>query len=318
MAQRRMFSLKVVDTDAFMDMPLSAQALYFHLGMRADDDGFVSNARRIQRVVGASDDDFKILLMKRFLLSFESGVIVIKHWRLNNFIRNDRYTPTLYQDELRTLFMKENGVYTDHPILHSDTSGMTNGIPDVIPSGNRSDIPEGIPREEIGIPSDNQTVTERYPQVRLGKDRIDQVNPPPVDDGDAREAAEREVSEYCNFRGLDPNAFFGLGESERNEIKSYSEAVFHRFTNRLPTRVDIGNVFHAIRESKYDPVTDEWTISFPKDHKDLLQYAFEQAAMAGVPGDWRYINGVLARLAQRGIQTLEDADAFDAEREGEK
>ena len=299
MAQRRMFSLKVVDTDAFMDMPLSAQALYFHLGMRADDDGFVSNARRIQRVVGASDDDFKILLMKRFLLTFESGVIVVKHWKLHNYIPKDRYTPTLYQEEKQSLFMKKNGVYTDHPSLPT------------------SEAPE--------LPDDPciQNVSNPYTQVRLGegrlgKDRIDQVNPPPFDDGDAREAAEREVSEYCNFRGLDPNAFFGLGERERNELKSYSEAIFQRFTNRLPTRVDIGNVFNAIRESKYDPVTDEWTISFPKDHKDLLQYAFEQAAMAGVPGDWRYINGVLARLAQRGIQTLEDADAFDAEREGEK
>lgn len=310
MAQRRMFSLKVVDTDAFMDMPLSAQALYFHLGMRADDDGFVSNARRIQRVVGASDDDFKILLMKRFLLSFESGVIVVKHWRIHNYVKNDRYTPTLYQEEKSTLFTKENGVYTDHPPL-PPASTKENSV--------QAENPADLAME----PSCLQNGTILEPQVRLGegrlgKERIGQVNSSPVGVGDAREAAEREVSEYCNFRGLDPNAFFGLGERERNELKSYSEAIFQRFTNRLPTRVDIGNVFHAIRESKYDPVTDEWIISFPKDHKDLLQYAFEQAAMAGVPGDWRYINGVLARLAQRGIQTLEDADAFDAEREGEK
>ena len=103
-----MFSLQIVDTDAFMDMPLSSQALYFHLGMRADDDGFVSNARRIQKLVGASDDDLKILLMKRFLLAFESGVLVIKHWKISNYIQKDRYRPTLYNDEKSTLYMKKD------------------------------------------------------------------------------------------------------------------------------------------------------------------------------------------------------------------
>ena len=101
MAQRRMFSLQIVDTDAFMDMPLSAQALYFHLGMRADDDGFVSNARRVQKLVGAADDDLKLLIAKRFVLTFESGVIVLKHWKISNYIQKDRYKPTLYQEERR-------------------------------------------------------------------------------------------------------------------------------------------------------------------------------------------------------------------------
>lgn len=124
MAQRRMFSLKIVDTDAFIEMPLSAQALYFHLGMRADDDGFIANAKRVQRAVGAADDDLKILFAKRFILAFESGVVVVKHWKVNNYIQKDRRTPTLYQDEFNSLYMKENGIYTDHPgdgILALDT-----------------------------------------------------------------------------------------------------------------------------------------------------------------------------------------------------
>lgn len=115
MAQRRMFSLKIVDTDAFLDMPMSAQALYFHLGMRADDDGFIANAKKIQRSVGAAEDDLKLLLAKRFLLAFDSGVIVVKHWKVNNYIQKDRYVPTLYKEEYACLYTKENGIYTDHP-----------------------------------------------------------------------------------------------------------------------------------------------------------------------------------------------------------
>lgn len=113
MAQRRMFSLQIVDTDAFLDMPQSSQLLYFHLAMRADDDGFVSNPKKIARTTGANDDDFKVLLTKRFLLSFDSGVVVIKHWRIHNYIQKDRYSETKYTEELSHLSLKENGSYTE-------------------------------------------------------------------------------------------------------------------------------------------------------------------------------------------------------------
>lgn len=113
MAERRMFCKTIIDSDVFLDMPLSSQALYLHLSMRADDDGFVNNPRKIQRMIGASDDDLKILLAKRYILGFESGVIVIKHWRINNYIRNDRYKPTVYIEEKGMLTVKENGSYTE-------------------------------------------------------------------------------------------------------------------------------------------------------------------------------------------------------------
>lgn len=112
-AERRMFAKTVIDSDAFLDMPMSAQCLYFHLGMRADDDGFLNNPKKIQRMVGASDDDFRLLIMKRFVIVFDNGVMVIKHWRLHNYIQKDRYKPTVYQDELAMLTVKENGVYTE-------------------------------------------------------------------------------------------------------------------------------------------------------------------------------------------------------------
>ena len=108
-----MFTQKIIDSDAFLDMPLSTQALYFHLNMRADDDGFVNNPKRIQRTIGASEDDLKLLIAKRFVIGFENGVIVIKHWRMHNTLRKDRYNPTQYQEELALLDIKENNAYTE-------------------------------------------------------------------------------------------------------------------------------------------------------------------------------------------------------------
>ncbi len=113
MAERRMFAKTIIDSDAFLDMPMSTQCLYFHLAMRADDDGFLNNPKKIQRMIGASDDDLTILLGKRFLIRFETGVVVIKHWKIHNYIQKDRYKPTVYQEEKAQLSEKENGVYTE-------------------------------------------------------------------------------------------------------------------------------------------------------------------------------------------------------------
>ena len=137
MAERRMFAKTIIDSDMFLDMPLSTQALYFHLSMRADDDGFINNPRKIQRMIGASDDDLKVLVMKRFILPFDSGVVVIKHWKIHNYIRNDRYKETVYKDEKAQLLLKENGAYTELPAP--------------------------------GIPDDNQDAYQMETQVRLGE-----------------------------------------------------------------------------------------------------------------------------------------------------
>ena len=112
MPERRMFSMQIVDSDAFLDMPLSSQALYFHLSMRADDDGFISNGRKIIRAVGCSQDDLKLLFAKNFVIPFDDGVCVIKHWRIHNYIRNDRKKDTAYLEHLQKLDTKENGSYT--------------------------------------------------------------------------------------------------------------------------------------------------------------------------------------------------------------
>lgn len=113
MAERRMFAKTIVLSDAFLDMPLSARCLYFTLGMMADDDGFVGSPKAIMRQCGASQDDIAILLQKRFVLGFESGVIVIKHWRMNNYLQNDRKKNTSYIEELAMLEIDKKGAYTE-------------------------------------------------------------------------------------------------------------------------------------------------------------------------------------------------------------
>ena len=147
MAERRMFAKTIIDSDAFLDMPLSTQSLYFHLSMRADDDGFINNPKKIQRMVGCGDDDLKLLMAKRFILVFDSGVIVIKHWKIHNYIRNDRYKPTLYQEEKAELAEKNSKAYTFKT--------------EAIESENH-----------LGIPDDNRMGYQMDTQVRLGKDRL--------------------------------------------------------------------------------------------------------------------------------------------------
>lgn len=139
MARRRMFSLDVVDTDRFLDLPSSSQALYFHLGMRADDDGFVSSPKRITAAVNCSADDMKLLIAKGFIIPFASGVCVIRDWKINNYLRNDRHTPTRYISEKSSL-SESNGIYL---------------LPD-----------DGVP---VGIPDVSQMVDVRDTQYRLGK-----------------------------------------------------------------------------------------------------------------------------------------------------
>ena len=158
MANKRMFSMNILDSDAFLDMPLSAQALYLHLNMRADDDGFISNPNRIRRLIGANEDDLKLLLAKRFLLAFEDGVMVIKHWRMHNTIRADRYTPTSYQEELSSLLLKDNKSYSFNSGIPVVAKRLPDGCQDVIPSGN-PDIGLGLDKDIDKDIDNKKTIT---------------------------------------------------------------------------------------------------------------------------------------------------------------
>lgn len=153
MAERRMFAKTIIDSDAFLDMPLSTQALYFHLSMRADDEGFVNNPRKIQRMIGAADDDLKVLITKKFIIPFESGIVVIKHWKIHNYIRGDRLKETVYQEEAAKLEVKENGAYT----LVSD-----NCLSNVSQMSDNCLSNDGIGKDRIG-------------KERIGQDRIEKT-----------------------------------------------------------------------------------------------------------------------------------------------
>lgn len=133
MAERRMFAKSIIDSDLFLDMPQSTQNLYFHLSLRADDDGFVGNPKKIMRMIGCSQDDIKILISKQFLIPFESGVVVIRHWKIHNYIRNDRYKPTIYTEEKKKLTEKDNKEYIVG-----------------IPSGNQTDTQYSIGKSSQG------------------------------------------------------------------------------------------------------------------------------------------------------------------------
>ena len=120
MAQRRMFNKTITNSDNFLDMPDSSQNLYFHLSMNADDDGFVDNWKSIMRMTGHKEDDLKVLIAKQYIIPFESGVIVIRHWRLNNYLQKDRITPTNYKQEMALLSTDDNNVYNlDTKCIHS-------------------------------------------------------------------------------------------------------------------------------------------------------------------------------------------------------
>ena len=120
MAQRRMFNKAITNNDNFLEMPSSSQNLYVHLSMNADDDGFIDNWKSIMRMTRNNDDDMKILIAKQYVIPFESGVIAIKHWKLNNYVQKDRYTPTIYQQEIQQLHMDEhNGYILDTSCIHS-------------------------------------------------------------------------------------------------------------------------------------------------------------------------------------------------------
>ena len=140
MADRRMFHKNVVESDAFLDMPTSAQALYFHIGMYADDDGFVNGPRRIARLIGASNEDLQVLIDNRFLLSFANGVVVVKHWRMANSLKNDRAKMPQYPELAAEIYIKDNRSYTDHPdegavsllehkLRYMESKRNPNGIP---------------------------------------------------------------------------------------------------------------------------------------------------------------------------------------------
>ena len=174
-----MFAKAIIDSDAFLDMPPSTQVLYFHLAMRADDDGFINNPKTIMRIVGAKDDDIKLLVAKRFIIPFDSGVVVIKHWRIHNYIQKDRYTETKYIEEKNQLIINKKNGYS---------------------------------LKQIGLLDDeNDNVYILDTQDRLGKDRLGKDSIDNMSDKSDDVIPYSEIIEYLNektgrsFRNVDAN-----------------------------------------------------------------------------------------------------------------
>ena len=220
MAERRMMAKSIIETDMFLDMPTSCQCLYFHLLLRADDDGFISNPKSIVRTLSASADDLKLLIAKQYLISFESGVVVIKDWKIHNYIRNDRYKASNVP-ERELLNIRKDKAYT---LKEND----------------------GVPMIDYGIPADNQMDTNGIPTVSIGKDRLgkDRLGKDRLDiEGECEKphSPKRktftkptidEIQDYCIERNNNVNAehFFDYYESNgwkvgKNSMKDWKAAV---------------------------------------------------------------------------------------------
>ena len=202
-----MFTKRITESDAFLDMPSSTQMLYFHFSMNADDDGFVNNPKKIQKMCGASDDDFKLLIAKSFIILFDSGIIVIKHWKMHNYIQADRYRPTDYVEEKSMLGIKSNKAYT-LDVSKMDTECIQNGY---------------IGKDSIGkVSIDKNSIDKDSKGESVRGEKAKRFYPPTLD----------EVKQYCEERknNIDPMAFIDFYSSKgwmigKNRMKDWKAAV---------------------------------------------------------------------------------------------
>ena len=222
MADKRMFSSKIIDSDAFIEMSPMARLLYFNLSLHADDDGFTNSARREMKIVGAQDSDLNELVDKRFVIRFDSGVVAIKHWRINNTIRSDRYKATTYTDEKSLLTIEPNGAYT----IKSEVNN--NGIP----SDNHKNID--------GIPSDNQCV----PQIRGGEDRLEEDRLGEIRLGEGCACVHEESSEMhadcmTSPSQESPVLYFPTKEGEQPIYQSDIDNLSRYYNNSIDVKAEI-------------------------------------------------------------------------------
>lgn len=197
MAERRMFAKSIVDSDAFLEMPMSARLLYYDLSMRADDDGFVNSPRKIMKFVGATNDDMNILIARKFVIAFDNGVVVIKHWRIHNYIQSDRYKETNYKEQKALLTLDENKAYK----MAMDTPCI-------------------------------QNVSSLDTQVRLGKDSIGKDNSIGAKRSRFTPPTTEEIQAYCTEKhyNVNPEHFIDYYTSNgwkvgRNSMKDWKAAV---------------------------------------------------------------------------------------------
>ena len=291
MAQRRMFSKKITDTDLFLDMPMSAQCLYFHLNMAADDDGFIGNAKTIRRMVGASEDDFKLLMAKEFIIPFESGVVVIKDWKVHNYIRSDRYNETVYREEKEQLTQNENGQYE---------LGMTFGIPD----GNQMDTQVRLGKVRLG--KDSAVKVNNYQKRRTSQC---DTNAKFINSNDVVTSSNTEIEiEKDKELKLDQekrNVKINDNNDKLNPFTFYQENGFGTIAPLIRDKiVAIHNDFKEIGSSSYDA-----------DH--LIIKALEMAVTRNIR-NWAYAEKILINWNNKGFKTVMDVDASEKQFQASK
>lgn len=248
MAEKRMFSKSIIDSDEFLDMPLSAQALYFHLSMRADDDGFINGPARIQRTIGCSPDDFKLLLVKRFLIQFETGVVVIKHWRIHNYIAKDRYHETMYIEEKERLFVDANKAYSLEPTSQKLFKNK------VINLQNNNDTSL--------YPSCIQNVYNLDTQISIDKNRLDKSS---IDKNSIESDADNvTVDNYIDFFN---NNFHLITQYEFETLNSYLEDGITEEAILLALKKALDNGARNIKYVK--KILDTWLTNNIKTVEDV-------------------------------------------------
>ena len=249
MAERRMFAKTIIDSDAFLDMPVTARLLYYDLGMRADDDGFINSPKKIMRITGASSDDMNILIMRKFIIPFDSGVVVIKHWRIHNYIRKDTYVETKYKDEKEQLMLDENNAYTakkmqllqlrdeyvDEPStqvrLGKDSIGKDSIGKDSIEK-NIGDATAPHTQVETVIQEKNSETAARKKREQFIKPTVEEI--------------EKFAHEY-NLTKLDPQYFYDYYESNgwmvgKNHMKDWKATAKNWNRRQFSTSRQRGNV----------------------------------------------------------------------------
>lgn len=277
MAQRRMISPDVTETDAFLDMSGDAQSLYFHLNMYADDDGLISNPKSIRRMMGANEDDLKALVNKGYLILFSDGVVAITHWRIHNTIRKDRYKPSIHTEDVNQLALTDSNIY------YLDNRGDANSQP----SDNQLPlhrIPTGDQVTTNGIPTDNQPVTGEGNK-------------------DNRTSSKNADKSYCD--GPATNGIPTGNQSATNGKPRLSKVKLSKISlskdNLNTTSTTLNLYYDSLENQKFK---DELKLLVSEYGNDVVAFAINSMYEEADRPTFAYLRKILNRYKEQGLDSL--------------
>ena len=297
MAVRRMLARRLIASDRFMDLSFQAQALYFHLVMQADDDGFITNARRLQRQLGIKRQPLETLEKEGWLLRFESGVLVIVDWRIHNRIRRDRYVPTSCREEAAQLWLDEEERYTRQETAWPAAGVIFGNQP--APQDRTGQDREGQERERQA--GEGQGTEPGGGGITSRCSRADEPERP--------RTAEQIFGDFASGWGLYPEETLRRQPRLLEQVRELADSLCLSFARRRATALELGHVLHCCY--RYDEASG--LLYYSEEDGGLLRYAFEQSVNAGKPGEWNYVLGTLDRLRSRGILCREEAEDEEEE-----